>query len=126
MSQESQSRSDEVPISRELLMRARNMCLRCISPELPEATKIARELDLIAAFVAPVSERGRNTDKERLDWLEMMHVEVRQPLVHGSHHLFHASPEQGDGDETPSDIRRMIDYNAHGGDNPRPGERPER
>jgi hypothetical protein len=41
--------------------------------------------------------------------------------------LFHASPERGDGDETPSDIRKEIDYQRKGGDRPKrlsgPGER---
>jgi hypothetical protein len=65
-----------------------------------------------AAVTSAVSAKGeqfKSLDEARMDWLEEMHVEVRVPLVHGSRALFHASPEQGDGEELPSNIRRQID-----------------
>ena len=50
------------------------------------------------------------TDKERLDWLELYLVEVRNPLVYGSRHMFYAVPEQEEGEEeSPSDLRDQID-----------------
>lgn len=49
-------------------------------------------------------------DKARMDWLEQKHVEVRQPLLHGSSAMFHASPEDQEGlDPLPSDLRKQID-----------------
>ncbi len=49
------------------------------------------------------------SDKERLDWLECMAVNVRLPLVYGSRDLWWASPEDGEGESWPSDIRAKID-----------------
>jgi hypothetical protein len=49
-------------------------------------------------------------DKARLDWLEFRTVEVRDPLVHGSRHLFFANPDDSfEGEEGPSDLRAKID-----------------
>lgn len=61
----------------------------------------------------------KSPDAERLDWLERFCVEVRQPLVHGSHHLFNADPRQVEGlDDEPSNIRAQIDYQRNGGKKP--------
>lgn len=51
------------------------------------------------------------TDKQRLDWLELKVVNVRDKLLYGSRDLFWSSPE---GDEEchdygPSDLRSRID-----------------
>lgn len=70
----------------------------------------AEDTQIAERVIIALSERAGPTDRGRLDWLESMHVEVRLPLVHGSRALFHASPEQGDGEETPSTIRGQIDY----------------
>lgn len=48
-------------------------------------------------------------DKERMDKLEYLDVTVRIPLVYGSREAFMSSPEQGDGEEEPSDIRAQLD-----------------
>lgn len=50
-------------------------------------------------------------DAERLNWLETKVVNVRIPLLHGSHDLFWASPQCDDVSEPygPSDIRAKID-----------------
>lgn len=49
-------------------------------------------------------------DAARLDWLETMVVNVRQPLRYGSRDLFWASPEDMDGGpDGPSGIRKQID-----------------
>lgn len=61
------------------------------------------ELPADAAAAAPA-------DAERLDWLETMVVNVRQPLRYGSHDRFWASPAEVDGGpDGPSDIRKQID-----------------
>jgi flagellar basal body-associated protein FliL len=53
-------------------------------------------------------------DKARLDWLEHHLVEVREPLVNGSLHLFFASPDDSfEGEEGPSDLRAKIDAAIH-------------
>ncbi len=54
-------------------------------------------------------------DAERMDWLEQFVVEVRVPLVHGTRHLFIATPEDVEGGpDGPSDIRQKIDYQRNG------------
>jgi hypothetical protein len=53
--------------------------------------------------------RSASGDSARMDWLEMMTVEVRTPLVYGSRHDFYASPLWNDGEEQPSSIRAEID-----------------
>jgi hypothetical protein len=60
-----------------------------------------------AALTRELSEL--RADKERLDQLERLTVNVRQPMVHGSMDLFWASPKDNDGDEQPSDIRAQLD-----------------
>jgi hypothetical protein len=71
------------------------------------------------AVIASRSESAKpSADTERMEWLRRMHVEVRVPAVHGSFHLFHASPTDTDGDEEPSDIREQIDYQRNGGTKP--------
>lgn len=46
-----------VSIDRELMRRARNMCLRCISPELKDATQIVKEIDAAMA-AAPQTDQS--------------------------------------------------------------------
>ena len=48
-------------------------------------------------------------DKERLDWLETMAVNVRINLRHGSRDLFWATPSEDDGETGPSEIRKQVD-----------------
>lgn len=55
------------------------------------------------------------TDQMRMNWLEHQHVEVRTPLVHGSRANFHASPDDSEGDTTPSDLRARIDATLSSG-----------
>lgn len=74
---------------------------------------------MLEHVLATEPEADAIADKERLDWLEGFHVEVRTPLVHGSRHLFRAHPDDNDGLETPSDIRREIDYQRKGGEKPK-------
>jgi hypothetical protein len=50
-----------------------------------------------------------DADKQRLDWLEGMAVNVRENLRYGSKDLFWATPADDDGDTLPSDIRKQID-----------------
>lgn len=50
------------------------------------------------------------TDTRRLDWLELRDVEVRNPLVYGSRHMFFATPDDSfEGEEGLSEIRAQID-----------------
>lgn len=106
--------------------------------DFPEGYVLTRE-EIVSAFVKMI-EADRATrsatrlseDTERLNWLERMMVEARQPLVHGSHQLFIASPEPVEGaDDEPSDIRAQIDYQRNGGVKPpryvqpRPAEQEE-
>lgn len=70
----------------------------------------AEDTQIAERVIIALSTQAGPTDKRRLDWLESMRVEVRLPLVHGSRALFHASPEQGDGEEKPSTIRGQVDY----------------
>lgn len=76
--------------------------------------------NLCAVTKQPVApSASRTPDSERMDWLERFSVEVRQPLVHGSHHLFYAKPEAVEGaDDEPSNIREQIDYQRNGGKKP--------
>lgn len=48
------------------------------------------------------------SDGEMLDWLERHAVNVRVPLVYGSKDLFWATPDECDGEQTPSDLRAQI------------------
>jgi hypothetical protein len=60
------------------------------------------------------AEEQRKADKARLDWLEHHLVEVREPLVNGSLHLFFARPDDSfEGEEGPSDLRAKIDAAIH-------------
>lgn len=111
----------------EVSAEAAGMVVSAKSPEdcyremRDHACQLERELDglraMYRAAVKMVEEEsavsavqgGESMDRHRLDWLEQHHVEVRKPLVYGSRAMFHASPEQGDGDETPSDLRAEID-----------------
>lgn len=46
----------------------------------------------------------------RMAYLQSRVVEVREPLMYGSRHLFYASPDQEDGDDSsPSDLPEKID-----------------
>lgn len=62
--------------------------------------------------VSPVTPEGLSggDDTARLDWLETMTVNVRTPLLYGSHDLFWANPDDSfEGQIGPSDIRAQID-----------------
>lgn len=48
-------------------------------------------------------------DAARLDWLCRQFVTVRIPLRYGSRECFMGSPDDGDGDSLPWDIRAAID-----------------
>jgi hypothetical protein len=48
-------------------------------------------------------------DAGRLDWLETMTVNVREPLRYGSRDMFWATPADDDGESGPSDIRAQLD-----------------
>ncbi len=48
-------------------------------------------------------------DTQRLDWLERHVVEVRDPLVHGSRHMFFAQDLAEEGEEYRNNIRAAID-----------------
>ena len=48
-------------------------------------------------------------DRDRMDWLMQHTVNVRVHLRYGSHNLFWAGPEEGDGEILPSDLRNRID-----------------
>lgn len=47
-------------------------------------------------------------DAEILDWLETRSVEVRDPLLYGSHHMFYACPYDRDGDGETSTLRAKV------------------
>lgn len=54
--------------------------------------------------------QSATTDSKRLDWLERHHVEVRDPLLYGSRHMFLATPVRVEGmEDEPSNLRDMID-----------------
>jgi hypothetical protein len=52
---------------------------------------------------------GLRRDAERIDWLCEQYVVVRIPLRYGSKECFQGSPEDGDGETFPWDIRASID-----------------
>jgi hypothetical protein len=52
---------------------------------------------------------GLRRDAERIDWLCEQYVVVRIPLRYGSKECFQGSPEDGDGETFPWDIRTAID-----------------
>ena len=83
--------------------------------EAERAEKLLDDIDAIIAGAAPQP----HVDTERMNWLEMMVVEARQPGVHGSFHLFTASPVSMEGEpDNASDIRAQIDYQRNGGSKP--------
>ena len=50
------------------------------------------------------------TDRQRLDWLALKVVNVRDPLPYGSRDLLWASPEDVEGGpDMPSSLRTQID-----------------
>jgi hypothetical protein len=66
--------------------------------------------DDATALYAAQPDTGMVLDQKRMDWLELRHVIVREPLVYGSRMLFMASPEPEEGEENqPSDLRKRID-----------------
>lgn len=85
---------------------------------LEKAYADARSIIVGLLDLAPRSETVAHSDTQRMDWLERMAVEVRQPAVWGSHELFIAAPTDTDGDEEPSNIRKQIDYQRNGGTKP--------
>jgi len=50
-----------------------------------------------------------NGDKERLDWLCSKAVEVRDPMVYGSHYKFHAQCDSDDHEPYHTTLRSQID-----------------
>lgn len=61
------------------------------------------------AALAQAQQSEDARDKQRLDWLEGMVVNVRENLRYGSKDRFWATPADDDGDTLPSDIRKQID-----------------
>lgn len=55
-----------VAVPQDLLRRARNMCLRCISPELKEATGIVAELDALAVPEYPPATNYAAVERDHL------------------------------------------------------------
>lgn len=49
-------------------------------------------------------------ETQRLNWLELQHVQVRAPLLYGSRECFTANPEGDEEDPAlPSDLRAEVD-----------------
>ena len=72
------------------------------------------ELTSMPAATAALSElraevERYKADTERLDWLCKQYVTVRIPMRYGSRMCFLGSPEDGDGETFPWDIRAAID-----------------
>lgn len=65
-----------------------------------------KQVDTLTAKLA-----AAEADTRRLDWLERQHVEVREPLRHGSRKLFLSAPEYDEEStwEAVSDLRSQID-----------------
>ncbi|MES2942945.1 MAG: hypothetical protein V4772_08775 [Pseudomonadota bacterium] len=63
------------------------------------------EINLIKSDTRDADSR----DAELLDWLELRLVEVREPMVYGSKHLFFANPVENEGEsDDSSDLRKKV------------------
>jgi len=57
----------------------------------------------------PVPVDEHNPDKVRMDWLCAHTVQVRNPMVYGSHEMFWAQADSDDDEEYHTSLREQVD-----------------
>lgn len=78
------------------------------APETPATDAVLREIRAQAV--------DESDDKNRMDWLCSHVVEVRQPLLHGSHAMFYAKCDSDDCEEYHSMLREQVDAAIRAGE----------
>jgi hypothetical protein len=84
-----------------------------MSDEIPEEwclRKASEECGDVSVGAASALPACSISDTERMDWLVSKNVEVREPLLHGSTHIFHAQEITDEEDDyTATRLREQID-----------------